>query len=122
VVVVRAFSYNEELSITTLLSIGLLPISREAEQILYPAIKGKQIVNTALVLLLNAMTIHFLLFNNWTLHRRSFTVDFKTASFQARTDRYLTDRARDRVRALIEVKPYIKKGTVYMQEAAQMVA
>lgn len=106
-------------------SLPATPISKEAERILYAPAKDEQIVNAALILLLNAITIHFPLSNDRTLHRRAFTVNFKTASFQARTDGYLGDRTSGKVRALIEVKPYVRKrgrGRIQMQEAAQMVA
>jgi hypothetical protein len=69
----------------------LSPVPKELESILYPPTKDEQIVNAALILFLNALTIHFPLFNDWTLHRRAFTVDFRTASFEARTDGYLQD-------------------------------
>jgi hypothetical protein len=103
----------------------LSPVPKELESILYPPTKDEQIVNAALILFLNALTIHFPLFNDWTLHRRAFTVDFRTASFEARTDGYLQDERTGKVRALVEVKPITrKKGgkRIRMQEGAQMVA
>ncbi|KAL2005982.1 hypothetical protein VTN00DRAFT_9636 [Thermoascus crustaceus] len=105
-------------------SLPATPISK-AERILYAPAKDEQIVNAALLLLLNAITIHFPLSNDWTLHRRAFNVQFKTASFQARTDGYLEDKTSGKVRALIEVKPCVRTRSqvrIQMQEAAQMVA
>ncbi|CAG8891060.1 unnamed protein product [Penicillium egyptiacum] len=64
---------------------------RELEKILYPPTKDEQIVNTALIVFLNALTIHFSLSLDWTLHRKSFTAAFKDTVFQARMDGYLDD-------------------------------
>lgn len=56
--------FGEVSSAETESSIGISPISREAEGALYPATKDEQIVNMALVLLLNALTIHLPLLND----------------------------------------------------------
>ncbi|GAD92741.1 conserved hypothetical protein [Paecilomyces variotii No. 5] len=113
--------FGEVSPVDTQPSIGISPIPREAEGALYPATKDEQIVNMALVLLLNALTIHLPLLNDWTPGRRKFTVTLGSRFFRAYTDGCLEDRKQDRVRALIEVKPYIRKNRVRMQEAAQMV-
>ncbi|KAE8155000.1 hypothetical protein BDV25DRAFT_146823 [Aspergillus avenaceus] len=98
----------------------------EITHLMYPQTKDEQIVNTALVDFLNALTMHFPQANDWTLHRKSFKAAFQHASFEARTDGYLEDDgSSDRVRALIEVKPMLrekKRNPICMQEAAQMVA
>lgn len=52
-------------------------VLKELENLLYPPTRDEQIVNTALVLFLNALTIHFSLSSGWTLHRRVFTANFK---------------------------------------------
>ncbi|CAI7631573.1 unnamed protein product [Penicillium glandicola] len=89
-------------------------ISREMEKFLYPPTKDEQIVNTALIVFLNALTTHFDFYSNWTLHRKPFVATFENAQFEARTDGYL-DSPGGKTRVLIEVKPV-------MQESAQMVA
>ncbi|KAJ5431726.1 hypothetical protein N7445_008224 [Penicillium cf. griseofulvum] len=42
------------------------PITRELENILYPPTKDEQTVNTALIVFLNALAIHFELSSQWT--------------------------------------------------------
>lgn len=100
------------------------PMPQELASILYPPTKDEQIVNTALVVFLNALTIHFSLSLDWTLHRKSFTAAFKEAEFQARTDGYLGD-SHGEPSVLIEVKPVTrsrKLQLIQIQESAQMVA
>ncbi|KAA8641643.1 uncharacterized protein ATNIH1004_011779 [Aspergillus tanneri] len=102
----------------------ITPAPKELENVLYPPTKDEQIVNCALVLFLNALTIHFKFANNWTLHRRAFKANFEGASFEARTDGYLNDR-RGIAKVIIEVKPVTrskKPALIQMQESAQMVA
>lgn len=100
------------------------PISQDLAAILYPPTKDEQIVNTALVVFLNALTIHSALSLDWTLHRKSFNAVFENAVFQARTDGYLGD-SYGTPSVLIEVKPVRRSGKlelIQMQESAQMVA
>ncbi|KAJ5963587.1 uncharacterized protein N7479_003463 [Penicillium vulpinum] len=100
------------------------PMPQELANILYPPTKDEQIVNTALVVFLNALTIYFPLSMHWTLHRKSFTAAFENAEFQARTDGYLGD-SQGNPSVLIEVKPVRrsrKLQVIQMQESAQMVA
>ena len=100
------------------------PITRELANILYPPTKDEQIVNTALIVFLNALTIHFCLSSKWTLHRKPFIATFKNAKFEARTDGYL-DSPGGKPRVLIEVKPVLRSLNllaIQMQESAQMVA
>ncbi|CAI7592329.1 unnamed protein product [Penicillium glandicola] len=100
------------------------PITRELGNILYPPTKDEQIVNTALIVFLNALTIHFPLSSKWTLHRNPFTATFKDAQFEARTDGYL-DSPGGKPRVLIEVKPVLRSLNllaIQMQESSQMVA
>lgn len=102
----------------------ITPAPKELESVLYPPTKDEQIVNSALVIFLNALTIPFKLRNNWTMHRKAFKAIFGDASFEARTDGYLDDR-QGNAQAIIEVKPVTrtKKSTlIQMQESAQMVA
>lgn len=102
----------------------ITPAPKELENVLYPPTKDEQIVNCALVIFLNALTIPFRLANNWTLHRKVFKAMFDDASFEARTDGYLDDR-QGKAQAIIEVKPVTrskKLNLIQMQESAQMVA
>ncbi|GLB17848.1 hypothetical protein AtubIFM61612_007737 [Aspergillus tubingensis] len=102
----------------------ITPDSQEPDNVLYPPTKDEQIVNCALVIFLNALTIPFKLANNWTLHRKAFKAIFDNASFEARTDGYLDDRHGE-AQAIIEVKPVrrsMKSVPIQMQESAQMVA
>ncbi|KAE8349396.1 hypothetical protein BDV28DRAFT_141318 [Aspergillus coremiiformis] len=102
------------------------PGPEEIAHLMYPQTKDEQIVNTALVDFLNALSMHFPQASDWTLHRKSFKAEFQHASFEARTDGYLEDGgSSERVRALIEVKPMIRRkklNLIRMQEAAQMAA
>lgn len=105
------------------------PAARAPEELqtkIYPPTRDEQIVNTAIVLFLNALTVHFPDCKpcEWTLHRKGFQADFTQASYEARTDGYLDD-GQENAYALIEVKPVIRgktKNLIQMQESAQMVA
>ncbi|PYH89305.1 hypothetical protein BO71DRAFT_423098 [Aspergillus ellipticus CBS 707.79] len=79
------------------------PGPQEIMDLMYPPTKDEQIVNTALVDFLNALTMHFTTANDWSLHRKSFKAKFAHASFEARTDER-------------------KRNPICMQEAAQMAA
>ncbi|KAL4786895.1 hypothetical protein BJX76DRAFT_320055 [Aspergillus varians] len=99
------------------------PAPKELERILYPPSQDEQIVNCALIVFLNALTIHFKIASNWTLHRKAFTAVFDGASFEARTDGYLNHHGKAKV--IVEVKPAkrsSKRELIQMQESAQMVA
>lgn len=101
------------------------PLSPGQERLLYPATKDEQIVNTSLLVFLNALTIHFNdVPSNWTLHRKAFRAKFEKAEYEARTDGYLSDN-RGNTKVLLEVKPVkrsAKSALIQMQESAQMVA
>ncbi|KAI1735405.1 hypothetical protein F4680DRAFT_453092 [Xylaria scruposa] len=98
----------------------------------YPLIEDEQIVNTALLLYLNALTIHCkTIKGDWTIHRHPFVVKTteKTKVYEARVDGYLKRRADGEVMALVEVKPFIRYSdpsgdgqAVKMQETAQVAA
>ncbi|PLB45039.1 hypothetical protein P170DRAFT_513116 [Aspergillus steynii IBT 23096] len=100
-------------------------ISGELHRLMFPPTKDEQIVNTALVVFLNALTIHFdvIAHCDWTLHRKAFTVQFEAAKYEARTDGYLDD-GRENPWALIEVKPVTRaqfnQGRIQIQEGSQM--
>lgn len=107
---------------------GQSPVSKEAAAILYPATRDEQIVNTALLLFLRAVSIHRLRNPNWTLQRRIFKVDFPKGKLEARTDGFLelnlASASKSKVKAIVEVKPCVRQGNlqIRMQESAQMVA
>ncbi|KKZ66139.1 hypothetical protein EMCG_08128 [[Emmonsia] crescens] len=117
---------EEELDDTESPLASTSPGPEEIQNLIYRQTKDEQIVNTALVNFLSALTLHAGLPNHWTLHRKSFKAYFTHASFEARTDGYLEDtKPGGKVRALIEVKAVPrerKRKMICMQEAAQMVA
>ncbi|EED12880.1 hypothetical protein TSTA_053920 [Talaromyces stipitatus ATCC 10500] len=85
-------------------------ISEELRKVMFPPIKDKNIVNTALDVFFNALTMHFDILRqwNWTPHRKSFVGKFKEASLKARVDGYL-EKEKGEPYALIEVKPVIRE-------------
>ncbi|PYI07032.1 hypothetical protein BO78DRAFT_460835 [Aspergillus sclerotiicarbonarius CBS 121057] len=97
----------------------------ELQKLIYPPTKDEQIMNTALGIFLNALTIQFVDCQtcNWAIHRKGFTANLTNASFEARTDSYL-DNGQENAYGLIKVKPIIrakKQNLIQMQESAQMV-
>ncbi|KAL9083923.1 MAG: hypothetical protein Q9165_008330 [Trypethelium subeluteriae] len=87
--------------------------------------EDEQIVNTALILFLTAVTMHFTGEVDWTLKRRAFHVQrHNDTVFEARVDGILRQRLEtSSVLAIIEVKPvvrYTNSFRIRMQEAAQM--
>lgn len=98
-------SDSEELDDTESPPMSKSPSPEEIRNLMNRQTKDEQIVNTALVNFLSALTLHSGLPNHWTLHRKSFKACFTHASFEARTDGYLEDTKPDgKIRALIEVK------------------
>ncbi|KAI0424496.1 hypothetical protein F5Y09DRAFT_353359 [Xylaria sp. FL1042] len=92
----------------------------------FKAANDEQIVNTALLLYLNALSIacsHVQ--GDWTLHRRQFVVKSQGKKvYEARVDGYLRSRNNE-VKAIVEVKPFTRSSnhqSIKMQEAAQMAA
>jgi hypothetical protein len=83
----------------------------------YPPANDEQIVNVALVLLLNAATMHFVPNADWTFHRRAFQIGNKKSGkgFEARVDGFLRRLSDDKVMAILEVKPCVRgeKGCEY---------
>ncbi|KAI1270804.1 hypothetical protein F5Y07DRAFT_405100 [Xylaria sp. FL0933] len=74
----------------------------------FKALQDEQIVNTALILYLNAIAIHCTsLQADWTLHRRAFVVRNKDAekTYEARVDGYLCRRKDGQALVILEVKP-----------------
>ncbi|KAF9775865.1 hypothetical protein IL306_006007, partial [Fusarium sp. DS 682] len=103
------------------------PLSGEiAKQ--YQSIEDKQIVNTALILFLNALTLRCDSVNGaWTLYRKPFVVKALAEKvYEARVDGLL--QVKGDTCAIVEVKPYIRYGSekildkIRMQETAQMAA
>jgi hypothetical protein len=93
---------------------------------LYPPARDEQIVNTALIDLLLAITIHHLEVKlHWTIERQKFSYKGK---FNAITDGCLTRPGSDpfnQVVAIIEVKARVRRSDpeqIKIQETAQMVA
>ncbi|EMT64115.1 hypothetical protein FOC4_g10010601 [Fusarium odoratissimum] len=103
------------------------PLSGEVRK-QYQSIEDEQIVNTALVLFLNALTLHCDYAQGaWTIYRKTFVVKASaTKVYEARVDGLL--RVKHRTCAIVEVKPLIRYGSektlhkIRMQETAQMAA
>ena len=90
---------------------------------LYPRALDEQIVNTALIDFLQAITIHLPYAAQWTLHRKAFKLD----DWEARVDGYLQQTKTRQVKAIVEAKACIRDTAVSvsrirMQEGAQMAA
>jgi hypothetical protein len=98
----------------------------ESSMVLYPSTEDEQIVNTALLLLLTGITMHFDMPARWSLHRKAFmlkNVDGKV--YEARVDGYLLCTTNSQVKAIAEVKPFLRQPkiqAIQMQEGAQMAA
>jgi hypothetical protein len=98
----------------------------ESSMVLYPSTEDEQIVNTALLLLLTGITMHFNMPSRWSLHRKAFmlkNVDGKV--YEARVDGYLLCTTNSQVKAIAEVKPFLRQPkiqAIQMQEGAQMAA
>ena len=103
---------------------GNTPMSKEfiPDEPIYGKTRDEQIVNSALIDYLNALTDHFDLGQHWVLHRRPL---HGKKLYEARTDGYLTDKSGETCRGLIEVKAarrYKHLFEIFRQESAQMVA
>jgi hypothetical protein len=93
----------------------------------HPPADDEQIVNVALVLLLNAVTMHFVPNADWTFHRKAFQIGDKKSGkgFEAKVDGFLRRLSDDKVMAILEVKPCVRGRQpvrIRMQESAQMAA
>ena len=102
---------------------------------LFPAIKDEQIVKTALIDFLIALSMNVnALRADWTLHRlslvaRDYSQRNATAAqkktYEARVDGYLENRQGQSPLVIVEVKPFQrsrKPNAIRMQESAQMAA
>ena len=84
-------------------------------------------MNVALVLSLNAVTVHFVPNADWSFERKAFQIGNKKSGmgFEARVDGFLSRLSDDQVMAILEVKPcvWVRQSTnIRMQESAQMPA
>jgi hypothetical protein len=86
----------------------------------------EQIVNIALIGLLQGLTVHQHRRADWTIQRKNFRCGRKgsIAEFEARTDGALQNHSNNRCIAIIEVKARRRAGQfqIQMQESAQMAA
>lgn len=90
-----------------------------------PKSQDEQIVNTALINFLKAITAHFPVLSDWSIHRKALAAKFASTEYEARLDGYLRGKVHGEIRGLIEVKSAARKQKsfeVRMQESAQMVA
>ncbi|CAJ2513175.1 Uu.00g012940.m01.CDS01 [Anthostomella pinea] len=97
----------------------------------FKAIQDEQIVNTALILYLDALIIHCTrVRGQWSLHRRGFIARNKNyqKTYEARVDGLLQKDVTGEPLAILEVKPFLRyqKGestkSIKKQEGAQMAA
>ncbi|KKZ68153.1 hypothetical protein EMCG_06164 [[Emmonsia] crescens] len=105
------------------------PAAAESK-VIYPRVADEQIVNTALIIFLNAISIESDgVKAEWSLQRKIFRVlkpNESTILFRAATDGHLSmlDKPEVSSKAIVEVKPFMRNfglQTRY-QETAQMVA
>ena len=91
-----------------------------------PALKDEQIVNTALLIFLMALPLHFDIPATWTIHRHGFIFgkgDDKV--FEARVDGCLLSKVDEKIKAIVEVKAATRDiglAPIRRQEGAQMAA
>jgi hypothetical protein len=96
------------------------PAKKDEQKVLYPPTEDEQIVNTALLNFLTAVTIaHPSVRLRWCVARKALQFDCKNeihgaVTYQARTDGYLRGHNHSTAYAIIEVKPFIRgKKTAY---------
>jgi len=86
----------------------------------YRTADDEQVVNTALVVFLIAITANCLQVKlEWRISRARFVVDLGDAHFEARTDGQLRAKDSDTIYAIIEVKPFVrseKSNAIHIQE------
>ncbi|KAG8406608.1 hypothetical protein J3458_020951 [Metarhizium acridum] len=107
------------------------PISGDGAKV-YQAIEDEAIVNTALVLFLNALTLHCEdSLGQWTLRRHPFIVRSANTNekiYEVRVDGLLRLNKSQHPAAIMEVKSFLRygddgsSGPIRMQESAQMAA
>ena len=111
----------------SLLLSPISPLSNE-EISFYKATIDEQIVNTALIVFLSALTLNCpAVKGSWSLHRAPFVAKDTSGNklYEARVDGYLIN-PRGEITAIVEVKPFLrekeKKRTIRIQEGGQMAA
>lgn len=97
----------------------------------YGAIEDEEIVNTSLIMFLDALTLHCSAAKcEWSLYRQPFVVKNRQQHkiYEARVDGLLRTSKTRKVHAIIEVKPFLRNSTpsafssIRMQESCQMAA
>ena len=75
----------------------------------FPPTPDEQIVNSALVLFLKAVAVHFVGDANWSIQRKAFHIGDKgDKGFEARVDGVLFRRSDHMIMAILEVKPFVR--------------
>ena len=103
------------------------------DEVSFPAAEDEQIVNTALLMYLNALLLPFDIPLRWTPHRKAFHMRRLNKSqnpenvYEARVDGYLRlgKGADESPKIIVEVKPCVRRTLtkkIRMQESAQMAA
>jgi hypothetical protein len=93
----------------------------------YPSTDDELVVKAALILLLNAITMHFVPNADWTFHGKAFQIGKKKDGngFEARVDGYLHRRSDDKVLAILDTQTCMRARqnmNLGMQESVQMAA
>lgn len=92
---------------------------------MYPKSEGEGTVNAALVSFLKAITAHFNLSSDWTMHQKPLKAKFANVQYEARYNGYLRGIHDNEVHGLIEAKPSFRGRDlldIRIQESAQNVA
>ena len=128
------FSMLETPQTTTSQRIGQLspfsPVSGKRAQS-YEAIEDEQIVNSALILFLQGLSLHHpSVRGEWSLYRQAFLLNdtSKEKIYEARVDGVFRHANKAFPRMIAEVKPYLRLGSIetydkiHIQESAQLAA
>ncbi|KAE8153590.1 hypothetical protein BDV25DRAFT_149138 [Aspergillus avenaceus] len=124
-VILEGSDVSEESEVPSIPVTPAALVPEELHQLMFPPTRDEQIVNTALVVFLNSLTIHFDAITrcDWTLHRKAFVAQFEAAQYEARTDGYLDD-GKENPWGIIEVKPItralFRQSRFQIQEGCQM--
>lgn len=104
---------------------ALSAVSATAANILYAPTADETIVNTFLILLLNALGTRYPAASaEWSINRLVMKHTFGSAGLEARTDGSLRMKDEGPVVAIVEVKPHLRSKNevpIKMQETTQMV-
>ena len=99
----------------------------------YKAVEDEQIVNSALILFLQSLSLHYpSVPGEWSLYRQAFTLTDPSNSdskvYEARVDGVFRDATSGLPKMIVEVKPYLRRSTlgvydkIRIQEGAQIAA